>query len=165
MPYIIYRKSDLKPVSYSGTIPSDYLAVDEVTQNVIPNYGGVHDDYSFVKISDARESERAGKPFGWVLENGMPAGIELMFVSVDKDQITADGIDTATITITVENTNSTEDIEFYAEDGTLIATVSCINGSAELPITATTPGEIVITVKSVEKYGQSQVRIEAVEAV
>lgn len=100
-----------------------------------------------------------------VIANGVVQSVNVfkrITVTVDKPQITANGIDTATITATVDNPASTEPIEFYDRAGTLIQTVACVNGQAQLPITATTPGDIVVIAKSTTKYGQNQVLVKAV---
>lgn len=82
--------------------------------------------------------------------------------SSDKLEIVADGTDTATITATVDDPASTEPIEFYDGTGTLIQTVACVNGQAQLPVTATVPGDIIVVAKSTTKYGQNQVSVKAV---
>ncbi|MFZ3172083.1 MAG: hypothetical protein WA118_08895 [Carboxydocellales bacterium] len=82
-------------------------------------------------------------------------------VSTDKLQITANGVDTAAITAIVDDPASTENIEFYG-GGVLIQTVDCVSGRAQLPITATTPGTIVVEAKSTTKYGQVGVEVQAV---
>ncbi len=100
-----------------------------------------------------------------VIVNGVVQSVNVfkrITVTVDKPQITANGIDTATITATVDDPASTEPIEFRDGSGTLIQTVICVNGQARLPVTATVPGDIVIIAKSTTKYGQNQVSVKAV---
>ncbi|KXG42884.1 hypothetical protein [Tepidibacillus decaturensis] len=89
-----------------------------------------------------------------------------LHVSVDKPQITADGIDTATITATVDDNTSTEVIELYQlnEDGTetLVASKNAVNGVVTFEITMTQPGILNLIVKSTTKYGQTNVTIKGV---
>jgi hypothetical protein len=100
-----------------------------------------------------------------VIVNGVVGSVVVykrISVTVDKPQITANGTDTATITATVDDPVSTEPIEFYDSAGTLIQTVACVNGQAQMPITATVAGDIVVAAKSTTKYGQNQILIKAV---
>jgi hypothetical protein len=79
-------------------------------------------------------------------------------ISADKLQITADGIDTATITATVDDPNSTETIELYHSD-TLVDSKPAVNGVATFEVTMTEPGTLTLTVKSTTKYGKADVTI------
>lgn len=100
-----------------------------------------------------------------VIVNGVVESVivyKRITVTVDKPQITANGIDTATITATVDDPASTEPIEFYDSAGVLIQTAACVNGQAQLPVTATTPGDVIVIAKSTTRYGQNQILIEAV---
>jgi hypothetical protein len=82
-------------------------------------------------------------------------------VTVDKPEILADGIDTATITATVDDAISTETIELHNGE-TLVDSKAAVNGLASFEITMTAPGTITLTVKSTTKYGQRDSTIEGV---
>lgn len=43
---IIYRKSDLELM---GTVPNNMTIEQEIELNVIPNFGGLKEDYSFIE--------------------------------------------------------------------------------------------------------------------
>jgi hypothetical protein len=93
--------------------------------------------------------------------NGNPDGIKAyspVSVTVDKSQITADGIDTATITATVE---LDEIIELY-NGSTLVDSQQSVNGTVSFQITMSAPDTITLTIKSTTKYGQKDVSIEGV---
>lgn len=100
-----------------------------------------------------------------IIVNGVVESVivyKRLIVTVDKQQINADGVDTATITATVDDPTSTENIEFYDSTGTLIQMIACVNGQAQMSVTATVPGDIVVVAKSITKYGQNQVLVKAV---
>jgi hypothetical protein len=81
--------------------------------------------------------------------------------TVDKPEILANGIDTATITCTVDDPLSTETIELY-NGATLVDSKPCVTGSATFLVTMTQTGTITLTVKSTTKYGQRDATIEGV---
>jgi hypothetical protein len=100
-----------------------------------------------------------------VLKNGAVDSLKIykqIYVDVDKPEITANGIDAATITAQIEDNLSTETIEFLDGAGNIIQKVTCIGGRAQFPVMATVPGEIVIVARSTTKYGQNSVTIKAV---
>jgi len=77
------------------------------------------------------------------------------YASVDKPEIAADGVDTATVTVQT----SLAEVEFYS-DGNYIATIPVVGGVATLQITSETPNRICITA------GQdTQLRLNTVEVV
>jgi len=84
-------------------------------------------------------------------------------ITSDKTQILADGIDTATITATVDDPTSTEQINFYI-NGELVSSENAVNGVAEIQINATQTGEIVIEAESTTKYRRNSITIEVVSA-
>jgi hypothetical protein len=118
----------------------------------------IHDDDSIV-----HDIMRAGS-IEATIQNGEVSRIRIykrILVSSDRSQILADGIDTATITATVDDPNSTEVIELYNGE-TLVDSEPAVNGSAVFLITMTTPGTLTLTVKSTTKYGQRDITIEGV---
>jgi hypothetical protein len=82
-------------------------------------------------------------------------------VTVDKLTILADGIDTATITATVDDATSTETIELHNGE-TLVDSKPAVTGMATFLVTMSAPGTLTLTVKSTTKYGQRDVTIEGV---
>jgi hypothetical protein len=96
--------------------------------------------------------------------SGNPIGIfffEPIKVILDKLEILADGIDTATITATVDDPASTETIELYHGE-TLVDSKPAVAGSASFEVTMSAPGTLTLTVKSTTKYGQRDIVIKGV---
>jgi hypothetical protein len=81
--------------------------------------------------------------------------------TTDKTQIIADGVDTATITATIDDVTSTETVELYHGE-TLADSASCVDGVATFQIIMTEIGTLTLTVKSTTKYGQNDITIEGV---
>lgn len=79
----------------------------------------------------------------------------------DKPQITTDGIDTATITATIDDINSSEIINFYV-NGTLVSSENVVNGVETIQINATEPGDILVEAESTTKYGRNSITVKAV---
>jgi hypothetical protein len=82
--------------------------------------------------------------------------------TTDKKEIVADGVDTATITATTDDPNSTEMIEFV--NGTEVYQEQAVNGVATFQVTMTVPGELKLIVRSTTKYGQQEIVIKGVSA-
>lgn len=81
-------------------------------------------------------------------------------IASDKVQITANGTDTATITVTVQGTVSPHAISFTVNNGAPVV-VNTANGIATLPITTTLIGDYVITAVS-DLYGTNSVTVKGV---
>jgi len=81
-------------------------------------------------------------------------------ISTDKTQITVNGTDTATITVTVQATINSHAISFTVNSGPPV-TINTSNGAAKLPITTTIPGDYVITATS-DLYGANSVIVKGV---
>lgn len=81
-------------------------------------------------------------------------------ISTDKAQITANGIDTATITVTVQDTVSPHTISFTVNNGTQVA-VNTADGVAVLPMTTTLTGDYIVTATS-DIYGTNSVTVKGV---
>lgn len=162
---IVYEITSGKVLSVTGFRPQPFYAPSQVEIDSIslldPLPGGQAElrIYNVQTMSDVWESVDHGAQV--VVNNGVIATKPIQ-MSLDKPQITANGTDTATITATVDDKTSTELIEFYDNTGVLIQTVACVNGQAQLPVTATVPGDIVVIAKSTTKYGQNQVLVKAV---
>lgn len=98
-----------------------------------------------------------------MVDNNITRIYNYLSVAIDKPKITSDGIDTATITATVDNLSSTELIELWYGD-TLLDSKNAVNGVATFEITMTQTGVLNLTVKSTIKYGQASITIEGVIA-
>lgn len=81
-------------------------------------------------------------------------------ISTDKPQVTANGIDTATLTVTVQDTINPHAIFFTVNNG-IPVNVNTLNGMATLPITTTLIGDYVITATS-DLYGTNSVTVKGV---
>jgi antitoxin component YwqK of YwqJK toxin-antitoxin module len=81
--------------------------------------------------------------------------------NLGENQIYADGTDTATITATVDDPNSTEVINFYI-NGELVSSESAVNGVETLQVNSTQTGDILVEAESSTKYGRNSVTIKAV---
>lgn len=68
MPFICYRKSDLEIVSFSGSVPAGYTGEQEIMKNVLPNFGGELDDYSYIEINEVTERSRIGRECSLIQE-------------------------------------------------------------------------------------------------
>ncbi len=81
-------------------------------------------------------------------------------ISTDKTQITADGIDTATVTATIQDTTQSHAISFTVNNGAPVV-VNTVNGATALPITTTMPGDYIVTATS-DIYGTNSVTVKGV---
>lgn len=81
-------------------------------------------------------------------------------ITTDKVQITANGTDTATIKVTVQDITQTHSISFTVNNGTPVI-VNTANGVATLPITTTVVGDYVIKVTS-DLYGTNSITVRGV---
>ncbi len=81
-------------------------------------------------------------------------------ISTDKPQITSDGVDTATVTVSVQDTVQPHAINFTVNNGSPVV-VNTVNGVATLPITTTVPGDYVVTASS-DIYGTNSVTVKGV---
>ena len=84
----------------------------------------------------------------------------LLAITVDKAQITANGTDTATITVTVQDAVNPHTISFTVNNGSPVI-VNTANGVATLPITTTVAGDYIVTATS-DIYGTNSVTIKGV---
>lgn len=81
-------------------------------------------------------------------------------ILTNKAQIMADGVDTATITVNVQDTVNPHQISFSVNNGTPVV-VNTVNGIATLPVTTTVPGDYIVTATS-DLYGTNSVTIKGV---
>lgn len=81
-------------------------------------------------------------------------------ISSNKAQITANGTDTATITVTVQDTVNPHAISFTVNNGTPVI-INTVNGVATLPITTTVIGDYVVKATS-DIYGTNSVAVKGV---
>lgn len=81
-------------------------------------------------------------------------------IATDKTQITANGVDTATITVTVQDTISPHAISFTVNNGTPVV-ANTANGVATLSITTTVSGDYTVTATS-DIYGTNSVTVKGV---
>jgi hypothetical protein len=118
----------------------------------------IHDDDPKVQ-----EIFQAGSIQGVIVDGAVNDVLTYKRISatVDKLTILADGIDTATITATVDDATSTEMIELYNGE-TLVDSKPAVAGSASFLVTMTAPGTLTLTAKSTTKYGQRDATIEGV---
>lgn len=134
----------------------------------VPQVGTIH-LYEGKSISDAEAvvfCEATEAQDGWIILSELEY---LAFwgggrVSIDKNTITADGFDTATITAEV-HPDLTEITFYHADTGELIATVPVDPAThvATLKVTATTPGVIRIRAGELTVTRLNEVTIHAVE--
>lgn len=119
-------------------------------------------DITHVEFSQMRDNNLVAG-FGVELIDGLPKFVVTKKISIttDKSQIIADGIDTATITATVDDVTSTEAINFYI-NGVLVDSPNVVNGVAEIQVNATQTGTITIEAESTTKYGRNSITIQAV---
>lgn len=134
-------------------LPDDYdfSSLKTVNQKVIPNE--IYEAKSLPCVFDQDATGNITRVYNY------------LSISVDEKELTADGRETSTITVTVDDSYSEEDIEFYDDEGNLLQVVEVENGQVQLPVTADTPGDITIIVKSTTKYGEGKITIKAVEAL
>ncbi|MHB1651382.1 MAG: Ig-like domain-containing protein [Desulfitobacteriaceae bacterium] len=81
-------------------------------------------------------------------------------ITTDKLQITANGTDTATVTVTVQDTVNPHAISFTVNNGAPVS-VNTVNGVATLPLTTTVTGDYTITATS-DLYGTNSVTVKGV---
>jgi hypothetical protein len=117
---------------------------------------------SYSEFADFREKGEIAI-FGVELVGGSPNFnlTRRIYANLDKPEILANGIDTATITATVDDATSTETIELY-NGATLVDSKPCVAGSATFLVTMSEMGALTLTVNSTTKYGQRDVTIEGV---
>jgi hypothetical protein len=120
----------------------------------------LHDDNDKAKV----DTVMSAATVEGVIINGEVTDITIykrISATVDKLQIQANGIDTATITATVDDPNSTETIELYNGE-TLVDSKPAVAGKATFLVTMTQKGTLTLTVKSTTKYGSRDVTITGV---
>lgn len=81
-------------------------------------------------------------------------------ITVNKYEIVTDGIDTTTITVTIQDVLTSHSINFTVNDGSAI-TVNTVNGIAELQFDTTLPGDYIIKAES-DIYGINSITIKGV---
>lgn len=81
-------------------------------------------------------------------------------ITTDKTSITANGTDTATITVTVQDTVNPHAISFTVNNGAPVVK-NTVNGVATLPITTTVAGNYIVTATS-DLYGTNSVTVKGV---
>lgn len=97
---------------------------------------------------------------GTWIENGQVVIYPRMAINVDKPTIISDGIDTATITITIADPLIVQTVAFTVGVGTPI-TLNTSNGVVKFQIATNLPGEFIVTISS-EKNGSDSVTIVGV---
>lgn len=83
-----------------------------------------------------------------------------LIITTNKAQITANGTDTATITVTVHDTTVAHAISFTVNNGAPVV-VNTVSGVATLPITTTLIGNYIVTATS-DLYGTNAVTVMGV---
>lgn len=89
-------------------------------------------------------TENTGEGIGWILqgdgsfERPDPPPVKLGLLEIDKDRVTADATDAATVTL-----QSPEAVIFVVDDQ--VITVETVDNVAALEVTATAPGPILIS--------------------
>lgn len=81
-------------------------------------------------------------------------------ISTDKQQIAADGVDTAIVTATLPASAADETVNF--EVARSIYPVLTVNRVATLQVKTTIKGDIPISIKSATKYGQNSLVLKGV---
>lgn len=81
-------------------------------------------------------------------------------ISADKTQITANGTDTATITVSIQDIANSHAINFAVNNGTP-NTVNTSNGVATYGLTTTLTGNFVVTATS-DLYGTNSITVTGV---
>lgn len=158
MSFVCYRKSSLEIVGFSGIVPVGYTGEQEIIKNVLPNFGGNVDDYGYIEINQAQETARVGKLCSIQLDdeekpaliigekpiaNISPLKTEL---SADKYEIMSDGIDTSTISISIQPPEANVDYVDVLVDGPPVTEVDVVNGQATFEFSATDPGKYMVEV-------------------
>jgi hypothetical protein len=150
---------------YPDGVPMESVNLSQIATE----YGVIETDIIEYRLHDENDRAKVDEVFASATVEGMITdGVVTDIVTykrisatVDKTQILADGIDTATITATVDDATSTETIELY-NGATLVDSKPCVAGSATFLVTMTAPGTLTLMVKSTTKYGQRDVTIEGV---
>lgn len=83
-----------------------------------------------------------------------------LIISTDKTQITANGTDTAIITVTVQDTANPQAINFTVNSGVPV-TINTSNGVATFGLTTTLTGDYVVTASS-NLYGTNSITVKGV---
>jgi hypothetical protein len=151
---IVYKNGHLERCSSfpngNFTENPDVLVIDETTVEGVELADKIVSNYPFYYV----DLDSLGKPISVTFFNPISA-------TADKLQILADGIDTATITATIDDLTTTENIELWHGE-TLVESLPAVAGSASFLVTMSAPGTLTLMVKSTTKYGQRDVTIEGV---
>lgn len=151
--YIAIRKSNSEILEKNHVVPE--LSERAVLDSMVRRYGGVDADYSVCFITDSTAKERIfnGDEFVAAVDgSGTATGVSFaaedakryINFALDKTSLTANGIDTATLTVTVRSSNDSQveafngDIDIPILCGTMATwvTATFVNGVATLPIRA-----------------------------
>jgi hypothetical protein len=170
---ILFNKNTGKRLNDTGKIsetPKGPEVTDDFLQQESTRWGitindivvhTLHDETDEVLVNDIMQAATVEATFNASMEVDQITIYKIIDTTTDKPEILADGIDTATITATVDDTTSTETIELYRGE-ILVDSKTAVNGVATFEITMTETGELTLTVKSTTKYGQADVTIEGV---
>jgi hypothetical protein len=165
---ILFNKTNGQRITDFGTnsmypegVPTDTIdfSIYGIPETDILEYR-LHDENDKAKVDEVMQSATVE---GMIMEGVVTNVVtyKRISVTVDKPSITADGIDTATITATIDDATSTETIELY-NGATLVDSNPAVAGSASFLVTMTQVGTLTLTVKSTTRYGQRDVTITGV---
>jgi hypothetical protein len=163
---VVYTQNDLQLAHVDENINEPIDTLSEKLVSMLKSLYGETTNFDFhvqtgIMLSDLHDS--TVHSFDILVIDGDKKLVitKIINVTTDKTQITANGADTATITVTVDDVTSTETIELYQGE-TLVDSKSAVNGVTTFEITMTEPGELTLTIKSTTKYGQADVTITGV---
>lgn len=146
------------------TVPQLPTSDTGMIGNAIQVFGGSASDYELVELSQAQFDTIEASITARAYLNNETVTLKALLLSSNKAQITADGVDTATLSADSGNVNYTDNVKFtvIAPDNSVFTeTIAAVAGIATTTLNSSQVGNHLITAESIE-YGVKQITVEGI---